>query len=486
MKYTLITLISLSFLLVGRLEAQHKHNDCLADFDFTEQFLKDNLASYNTYLTPKKETDFTAFVKDIRNALEKNTNPNKCIQYFNKLFTFFDDTHSGIIQYRGRINPDNSDELKTYLSSDHFKNRETIAISEPYFDPNSNDKYEGIYKIKTGEYSVAIIKDQTFLRDYVGVIIDSKSKVWKKGQVCFEAKKKADSKFDVFFYYGSHQIFFIRNDSYENGQFVRGWLRKVEKTTDKVPETDPISRLVEYKVLDKETTYLRIPSFWGNQMQKLDSIYKHLDVEIRSRPNLIIDVRGNPGGSDIYVKPLLRYLHTKPIPQELLIEEYFSSKENIRLLEVQHENMKSQPNLFTKEVLENNLAKIEKIKRAPDNTFVKFSNPELGNMKMENLEFPSQVGVIFDKGCASSCETLVVLAQESDKAVLVGRNSAGAVGYGTVLNIETPKLKFLINYTTMRKDTWAKYEFEGVKPHYKPSDKADWISYTHNLLKAKD
>lgn len=115
-------------------------------------------------------------------------------------------------------------------------------------------------------------------------------------------------------------------------------------------------------------------------------------------------------------------------------------------------------------------------------TFITRSKGEIINLDTI-LKNPVKVAIIMNKYCASSCETLLFWAKESDKTILVGENSGGYVGYGEISEVKTPNFSFDLGCTMTRYNKQREFEVIGISPQYYLTNKKDWIEQAIELLK---
>ena len=181
----------------------------------------------------------------------------------------------------------------------------------------------GIYETADSSYKVAVVKSKTKFRDFVGVIIDSKTKLWKKGQVKFELKEKSKNLYEGFFYSRNHSLSYKTVVPFNNGILGDNWFKS--ETQNKINHSLNLDRKTKFEVKD-DVAYLRIPTFSGNSFKELSKLYTESSAEIHKTPYLIIDVRNNGGGSDSNVRPLVDYFYTTPISIKEKLE-VFASKE---------------------------------------------------------------------------------------------------------------------------------------------------------------
>jgi C-terminal processing protease CtpA/Prc len=99
------------------------------------------------------------------------------------------------------------------------------------------------------------------------------------------------------------------------------------------------------------------------------------------------------------------------------------------------------------------------------------------------LAKPSKVAILMNRNCASSCESLLFWAKESDKTILLGENSGGYVGYGEIETSTTPNFNFLLGCTMTRYEKQRQFEAVGIPPTFYLKNDKDWVKQAVKLLK---
>jgi hypothetical protein len=181
---------------------------------------------------------------------------------------------------------------------------------------------------------------------------------------------------------------------------------------------------------DDSTTVLRLPDFALRHASAIDSLLGHHDVEIVSRPFLIVDVRRNGGGWTGSYAGLSRLLYTGPVVVHGW--DTWSSEGNIAAMRdgLAYEGL---PEMVAEAIR----AVLPKMESNPGAFVALEQNREL---RLDTIfALPRSVGVIIDRGCASSCELFVLEAAQSSKVVVLGReNTHGAVDYGHIRTVYLP------------------------------------------------
>ena len=451
---------------------------CETELEFVINYYETNLPGFIDNVSDSNRLEYDNFKKKIQTNVQQAKDKNECFKMLTYYVEFFKDNHSSIQMNVAQVDDKDKKSLKAFYKSDAFKNTETIQLTEDNLKQTELDKITGIYQTSDSMYTVAIVPNKNDLRDYVAVIIESKTPLWIKGQIKFELKQKSENVFDVFMYMRNHSLRFISNVKLNDGILVDDWFKTSLKTRKSFNIEAP--KDLQFKELDDSTNYVYIPTFSGNWTAKLDSFYVKYDYALRSKARLIIDVRNNGGGSDENVNPILKYLYTNPFYTDKV--ELFVTKENIRKSIEWYEENKNDTINFDKEFLLATWEEIETMKKAPLNTFIPRVDRELIQLE-EVLTNPKKVAIIVNKRCASSCEDLLFMAKESSKTILVGENSGGYVGYGEITFVPTPCYQFNLGCTMTRYKDQRQYEKLGIAPNFQLDNKSDWIEQTLQLLK---
>lgn len=150
--------------------------------------------------------------------------------------------------------------------------------------------------------------------------------------------------------------------------------------------------------------YIRLPQM---DPGRIDWIKNELQ-KYREAPlaHVVIDVRGNGGGSDAVWRTLLKELIDKPILRPVRLA--FSNEENIRY--------------FTQEYTRETLG--------TDSFFILNNEAYRIAPAETSLRYPGPIHVLFDEGCFSSTLSLLSVCQSSNRLISVGTPSGYLAGIG--------------------------------------------------------
>ena len=469
------TIIALSLFITGY---SQDNCSCQEELKFVIGYYERNLPGFKDNVTSTTKKDYNTFKNILLETSNNAKNKTDCFKVLTRYVEYFKDNHSSIRMKYPIVNEKDSTQLADFLKSPIFTSREQWTLQDKDFDQYRLNDIRGLYQTKSGTYKIAIIPDKTPFRDYIGVIVESKTKLWKKGQVKMELKKKPDSEnYEAFVFMRNHSLSYEYNFTFSDGILGENWFKTSLK--NKINYATDVPPVFDFKKINDSIAYLKIPTFSGGQSAKIDSLYKASFNTIRSTPYLIIDVRNNGGGSDSNATPLLEFIYTNKIKTDRV--DVYVTPDNLKMWERWYHAAKQDTLNYGQEALAWFENEISKQKQAKPNTFIVRSKGKK-IIRKYNSNKVKKVAIIYNRRSASSCESLLFWAMQSSKTILVGENSGGYVGYGEIGTIKTPCFNFDLGCTMTRYRKQRKYEATGIPPDYYLTNKKDWIAQTIDLL----
>ena len=421
-------------------------NDCLIDFDYIINKIKEDYPGYNDKVNEKNLPELKALETKIREKIKQY--PDNCSKYLNEYCDFFEDYHLGV--GKNRENNKNINEKREILEISSYGKNININEDSLYNATKNNKGIEGIWKNIGDE--LAIFKNG---ENIIASVITKKNNTWKRGQIIYEITPLTETTFE----FKEHTL--IKNGKiskvevsiHSEGNIleIHDDTRFVRKTRDSISN---IAALYSYSAkfpngsntypvampLDDSTYYIRVPSFYSDYSNNW--IESHLE-EITKRPYLIIDIRNNGGGQDNYYDWLAKLIYTNPFKSDGV--EWYASKGNIQYFEDIIKNKKYKKNLED----ENDWEKwtsdlVEEMKKNVGGFVV---HPHyVGNDIISRdtiFIFPRKVGIIINEENGSSAEQFLLEAKESKKVILFGnQNTAGVLDYSNKTPTITPSGKY--------------------------------------------
>jgi C-terminal processing protease CtpA/Prc len=228
---------------------------------------------------------------------------------------------------------------------------------------------------------------------------------------------------------------------------------------------------VAYERLDRRTIVLRLRSFGYEDMAMVQGLISSITPMLQKTENLIIDLRDNSGGSDFAWQGLLPLVYTQPIKG--VAASLYSTPDNIARLERQASDPSLDP--AVRAWLGREVAAM----RAHPGEFVRQPDPVYKADRV--LPYPKRVGVLVNRGCASSCEQLVLTLRQSRKVTIFGERTAGAVDYTNLVAAAVPGGEFDLVYPVSRSQRLPEVAMDekGIQPDVliplSASSQVDWV-----------
>ena len=293
--------------------------NCSIIFDELVDKIEKNYIAYHIEISEKRENEYSEQIKKFQ-LKAKNTTKEACAKVLKEFIEFYKDGHlyigqfpkptsEQIAQLSGNAEIINLDEdnVKTYLN----KNLDNLDPIEGVWYANDSTKY-------------AIVKNQTKHRYFVAILLSDKVENWNVGQVKAEFIKLNDGSYDVVYYdknnYPTYPGAYTRG--LKGGAAIRRDLILHMPPTSWGKcypiHTEPLNRIdyreprkPTFKIIDSDNILIAIPSHRPGFAETLKSFVQKHDNKIRNAKNLILDLRGNEGGSSGVTNVLLPYIETK-------------------------------------------------------------------------------------------------------------------------------------------------------------------------------
>lgn len=232
-------------------------------------------------------------------------------------------------------------------------------------------------------------------------------------------------------------------------------------------QAEPIDLEPRVTFVDADAVVVKLPSFGANFTAAITQLIEHHRDEITQRRTLVIDLRGNGGGSDASWRSLLPYVLTGPVTTAgndvLVTPESVSSWEWLLASQVPLEHPERS------RLEERIVAMKRRLMTAQP------PPPPLGSIWMpfaasgiitpsEILTPPDRIVLVVDSQCASACEELLVTAQSSAKVLTVGTRTTGALDYSNLVVYSLPSGKRHIQVPTTRTRRDWRVDDAGITP----------------------
>jgi hypothetical protein len=404
-----------------------------ADFDTLEYLLKNVYPFYHIKST-LNATNYDERLKELRSQISKIEQTEDFIWILQKAINLFCDRHLGILSLQAIKN-----HHKYNITPDFIFTPENIVCTYKYYLLTHDSLY---FKIKTGlslkyldgdyytirpfRYKNQIFTEGSLLKSINGTPVDTfvnRHYMSIFGAVYDYKNKKYFSDYLLvspdFLNQKSYVLTFeddkknILQDTFHVDIQVEGVLERYIRQYD----FNPAVFTVQDSIL-----YVRMPDMSGNDDFYISEIQKLYNVE--NIQKIVIDVRQNPGGSDMVWMNVLSHIISDTIRQNVSIYAPNTSK-IVRDYLVERNRKRNKSDSLEIEHLPFLNAKLIKVYKAQETIAPKESS----------IRFTGKIIIMQDENTFSAAGSLVSVANENDNMISIGNGitDLGGRGIGSLL-----------------------------------------------------
>lgn len=489
LKFRLLAILSV---IMTNYSSYCQECNCITNFKWLKSTFEENDAGFKYILASKGIAAYTFYNKLIEDKIGVAKTQAECLSAMREWLRFFRKGHAYINQSQSSISKSGVTKLPddtTYIRK-MFANWPVVEINlsefEKYLNARQEQDYEGVWDAPP--YKIVIKKSDS---GFIGVLINDVPPFWKSGQVKLEIEKNNENLKGIV-YRRDHSKIECDNIEFIGQNYLEIADLRLQRVTPKLQTEKDVkdylissgSKAVYIKVLDSNTLYLRIPTFELSQKKAIDSVLESNKNLLVQTPNLIIDIRGNGGGSDLSFLNITPYLFTNHITTSGV--EYFSTPLNNQRM-FDFFNRPEYQTLFTEkqkkwakqsyDSLQKHLGEFVYI----DESFI---DEKVDGIKQR---FPQQVGIIIDENVGSSAEQFLLAAKQSKKVKLFGTPTFGALDIANMYSLKSPCNEYELGYGLSRSRRLPDYALDdrGIQPDFfiaKNIPKYKWVQYVKNIL----
>jgi len=416
--------------------------NCLTIFNSLISKVESNYVGYHLAVAGKRDAQYRSLTEALRKRAQDTSSEN-CVFVLQDFVRFFRDGHMFINE-----TPKLTDEDTARLTATAEQTGRKEEDIRHYLDANSAhlDPIEGVWFAKDG-YRIGIMRDyKANRRDFVAVMLSSDVERWTPGQVKAEFRKLSDESYSVVFYSGRHYplhpAVYLRGQ--QGGAAIRRglllhmppitWGKAYPLKPDQVDVLDPTDpRRPTMRSVGTSTIVVSVPSHSPEYASSFNALVEKFRERILNAETLIIDIRGDEGGSSWMTNALKQFMVTKSKRSGRTNEQpvVASSPDNIGYFE----QMKSQGWVPAHLV--------DRMKANPGKV-IPFSDPESTDPSQEKpaedsaTPHPRNVAILMDGAVVSAGEAFVLAAKENEKVTLFGEHTGGCIDYQNVTITRLP------------------------------------------------
>ena len=453
--------------------------DCVSNFEWVKKTFEENDAGFQYIVDKKGHAAYDIHNQLMLEKIKAAKTSTECPKLFYEWLKFFRSGHIGI-ELLTQKEPDISQTPKENAVYETFK--VDIPKFEKYISTKKEVDYEGIWDL--GYYKIGIQKNGV---NYIGFIIETEVDTWKSKQVKLKIEQNGDEVKSTF-YMRDHSAEESGNPELIGNNILQIGGRILERLSPIFPDDPFIENYFKamsaekpyLETLNETTLYLRIPSFYISEKPAIDSVLSANKDIILKTENLIIDLRNNGGGSDESYKELLPFLYTNPIRTPSI--EFLSTPHNTQQMLDYSTNTDfgEDTRMWIKDLYDKLKDKLGE--------FVPLHDEPVYIERQDTVyEYPKNVGVIINKGNASTTEQFLFAAKQSKKVKLFGVTTHGALDISNMLSIESPCKEFELWYCMSRSMRIPDMTIDdiGIQPDYyldKTIPEHKWVKFVNEVL----
>lgn len=473
--------LSIMLILICNLSIAQNCN-CKTNFEWMKKTFEENDAGFQYIIDLKGKEAYQNNNQIILQKIKAIKKTEDCTKALYEWLTFFRKGHIAI-----RKLDNNSINSQKSVKETKNENWETLNVDvqefQKYLTSKKETDFEGIWQ--TNPYKIGIKKIGD---SYLGFIIESGNASWKKGQIKIRLNDK-------------NGTFYLRDKSPEDftnpnllgknylqlGNFTLKRLNPKYETEKDIEQYFNLMSIDKpfIEELNKTTLIFRIPSFDGSQRKLIDSVIAINKEKILKTENLIIDLRNNGGGSDSSYNEILPFLYTNPT-RGIGVELLSTKLNNQRMLDFINKPEFGFDDVGKKWAKES----YDKLERQIGE-FVNLDSTTVGISKLDKIyPYPKNVGIIINKGNASTTEQFLLEAKQSKKVKLFGTTTFGALDISNMNFVKSPCNEFELGYCLSKSYRIPNMTIDskGIQPDYYIDDsipKYKWIEYVNGILNEK-
>lgn len=419
---------------------------CADDFDGLVRKIEQNYAGFRLEVTGPRRISYDR-MRDSLRTRALSAEGDECFFVLRALADWFDDPHLFVFQSTRLDTAETTRRAATVERTALVETdiRARLARSEPGRDP-----LEGIWS--DGRVRVGVVPDPAGFPVLLGVVLTSDSSIWPAGAVRARFIPRGDGRYDGVVWERNMARRVVRATLHKRVLLRLSpgmWGREFPIATPDSGLVDPVNPHHATIRIRGGTVVLSIPSHDPSYRRVLDSLIDRHASDLRNAERLIVDLRGNEGGSSLMTARLLPYLDSEERRPSVLPDwpaVMLSSEDQITYIQrfwvggqdtappTQRLLVRLRANPGALVPLEDSLYQAEPPRR--DSV----------------IRGPARIGLIIDRGTVSAAEAFLVWAMRSTRVTVFGENTAGALDYQSVYIVpfqaERPS-RWLLGYPTI-------------------------------------
>jgi hypothetical protein len=461
----------------------------LREFDFMVDKISVNYAGYDTKTAGEKRAALDALTARLRKKVAGTALSDEALtEVLKEWIGFFGDGHTSINAQSGAsaaAGATNPKELAAAVPRLDWTEASVIQRLSALGD--RRDPIEGIWSISGDRYRMAILRTGADTDEFAAVVLGSTAEHWSPGMVKATLKRDSVSHYRIGYRAGDFSEVPLKGeiltegaliDTGDYGQWQREW--PVVRDKERLARLFPAGEFF-LRRLSPDTLWLRLPDFNDSNAAKVEALLKDNAAALATTANLVIDTRGNGGGSDFVYAPIIPLIYSRPIYEVGI--EMRASRDNITLRQAIADGLKGNAEAadVVRQLNAQNVLMTKNIGSYVQPDARPFSITKLDQI----LPFPKRVAILIDNA-GSTGEQFLLAARQSRKVTLFGKaNSAGVLDFANVVSMTSPSGRYQLQWATSRSMRLPDEPVDdgGIAPDIRiPESEPDPVTYAQRWL----
>lgn len=416
---------------------------CRADLDHLAEAVARNYAGFLLEVTGSRRTRHDEALDRLRPRADAATGDD-CYFVLRDYIEWFADPHLFVFQSTridSAVTRTRMEAMAPVAAPDE------AAIRATWDRRRMLDPLEGIWY--DAGLRVAIVADEADRRRFTGIVLRGDTPLWTPGMVRARFRKTRDG-YDAQVWSPNAVLRHHRATLHKRVLLRLSpgiWGKAYPVAAADSGLVDPADAHRATLVVRGTTPVISIPSHDPTYKGALDSLLRRYDSTLRAASRLIIDLRGNEGGSSWITNGLRRFFASEtPRPgagSDVDESVMLSSADQI---DYARRAFGSDTTRFVRSLVERLQASLGALVplQPPD-------QPAAPAPVVSVVRGPARVGVLIDRGTVSAAEVTVLHALRSERATVFGRPTAGALDYQSVnvVAIAADEKRWYLGYPTI-------------------------------------
>lgn len=417
---------------------------CRALLDHLKDRIESDYAGYALEVRTARRGEYVAEISRLETRAD-GTTPAECYPVLDALTSWFNDPHVFVYQ-SARLDTTESRRRELQVAR---RSVDEATARRYYAQAESLDPIEGIWH--DGSVRFAVVRDQTAgAGRFVAVLLTPDSSNWRAGDVRAVFEKTGASRYEGTLWLTNYAVRHLDVTLHK-----RVLLRLSPGMWGKVYPVlgadsglvDPVDVHRPVVLVRGRTVIVSLTSHDPANQPMLDSLLAAHAEELRAAKALIVDLRGNEGGSSGTSDALMPYIaspHQRPETLDFRRAVMLASPDQIAYA---GRAFGSDTTAFVRGLL-------ARLRATPSGGFTPVVDPASppDSAPPDSVIYgPTRVGILIDRGTVSAAEVLVAEAKRSNRVTVYGEPTAGALDYENVniVPIAPGERRWYLGYPTI-------------------------------------